>query len=743
MRVVFIFALALVMNLLIAGCGGGIQPPIIPPQDGNLPKDNNQRPGEPDEPEFTHFLFGSAYLEYNSQSGQIHRATNHTSQAHYNLTDPLSPPLCPDCITVEQLWHDEVEHNIGLKISLRNPTAFTFYDVRGIMRGGEGLLMLDSDGFTDLFSPETGVHNPFLAYCLENPDIDFAPDYTSERTYSLIYVELSDLDIDFIVEGSHPGHCEEPAIVRVVALNDANFTAWEGTATITIKAIDRQDDIALVAAHSPDIWDGVKEAAYSGNSTYELEFDNENHAYPGVYPVIFAARSHDDPNDLTIIQSAYVEVHHSQDANVFYGGGHPLEGVNCRRNNRSPYLLPTSLTGEDSISPFEFEDGSNFTKFNTLAVGADEKLYIGRRNEYEETWNMIFYEEGESREWYDILAGYFSDDVETADDAGTGIILTSDGPYTIANSTHKTWQYHPMDAGMYEWLDITTNYSYALRSFDMYLNAQAGYYWGYGKWEYTEWIAGHIFTDHETKLGDWGCLKYGAFLPIPGVGLAVEFTEGEAGPTKGLHLLDEEFEVISEWQTSAYIAEFGYDEDARVIYVTSSMGLFCFDTGLNELWNTSVEVPDFSSMTHLPVIADDGAIFGINSGTLTRIERDGSPGPSVEVESGCAHRPALLNDGTVITISWDGPIQHYDSQLNKIGEIPLPAGPGTGKSYLASPMVDSMDNLALYEEEDLYIIDTKGNVLAHRTFDGRISEIRLGPEHLFVALDYAIYRFGG
>jgi hypothetical protein len=80
--------------------------------------------------------------------------------------------------------------------------------------------------------------------------------------------------------------------------------------------------------------------------------------------------------------------------------------------------------------------------------------------------------------------------------------------------------------------------------------------------------------------------------------------------------------------------------------------------------------------------------------------------------------------------------------LYEIGEIPLPTGSDTGGLYEDPPLVDAVDNMALFVGPDLYIINRQGNVIDERTFESEIREIRLGPEHLFVALDYVIYRFG-
>ncbi len=102
-------------------------------------------------------------------------------------------------------------------------------------------------------------------------------------------------------------------------------------------------------------------------------------------------------------------------------------------------------------------------------------------------------------------------------------------------------------------------------------------------------------------------------------------------------------------------------------------------------------------------------------------------------------RPSILNDGTIAVLS-DDAIVLYDEQLNETGEIPLPSG--TGDEYTRPSLIDANDNLALFVGTELYIIDRDGNVITSRIFGSEVREVRLGPDHLFVALDTEIYRFG-
>jgi hypothetical protein len=100
----------------------------------------------------------------------------------------------------------------------------------------------------------------------------------------------------------------------------------------------------------------------------------------------------------------------------------------------------------------------------------------------------------------------------------------------------------------------------------------------------------------------------------------------------------------------------------------------------------------------------------------------------------------ILNDGSIAVVS-DSSILLLDNDLNQIGSIPLPAGPGSGASTTAPPLVDALDHLAIVNGADLYIIDIFGAVICHRTFDSNILTIRLGPDNLYVVTTDKLYRF--
>ena len=238
--------------------------------------------------------------------------------------------------------------------------------------------------------------------------------------------------------------------------------------------------------------------------------------------------------------------------------------------------------------------------------------------------------------------------------------------------------------------------------------------------------------------GDGEHMRFHHLLPLPSGGLFTAHSRSSWDKPEYIGLLDENLVETGEIDLGGEVTGMAYDSAARQVYVAAGKGLYCYDLGLSQKWNSTSDYWEFTG--DIPVIADDGGILGIYLGQLRRYGPDGKAGPHVLCFGHL--RPAILNDGTIVVIS-DSTLKFFDEDIIETGEIPLPSSEDTGSQYTRPPLIDAEDNMALFAGDTLYIIDRDGNVIAERTFDSDIREIRLGPEHLFVALDYEIYRFDG
>jgi hypothetical protein len=423
----------------------------------------------------------------------------------------------------------------------------------------------------------------------------------------------------------------------------------------------------------------------------------------------------------SVERSLAVTILNPYDPKSFLGGGHPLDGVDFRRSNRSGYALPGSLSGGEVIeppypdpeSPFEFH-GS----FHDLVVAGDERLYLGVY-----LTAAVGGGPGSYQDAYSLWSFYFGDDAGPEGGGGMLTVLSTLGAYTISRSNDIKVMY---GHGNYTWHSRYSSSAYRYVVWpDIYTETSAS--WG---------RYGDADLGMDIKWGDWDAPRFYDLLPLPDGSAIVAFAGDDYGPPMSVGRLSEDFTLIQETQLDGGITGIAFDGDTGVTYVATGVGLYSYSWDFSENWNTFGTIMEFSET--MPVIADDRGILGCLEGTLRRIEPDGSPGG--ETSCGAYLRPAILNDGTVAVIT-DSSILYLDPQLTQIGEIPLPGGPDTGDLYTRPPLIDSVDNMALFAGPDLYIISRNGDLLAQRTFESEIREIRLGPDHLFVALDYQIFRY--
>jgi len=420
-----------------------------------------------------------------------------------------------------------------------------------------------------------------------------------------------------------------------------------------------------------------------------------------------------------------VTVLQSDETQGYISGGHPMEGINYHRNNRSTHLLPESLDGSEFIEPpYEYASQGD-GEFFSLVVDADEKLYLGGLL----SWEDQGITSGSGRTQHSLWSFYFEQDPGYFKRAGASSVITSSGLFSI-NYWFDWWRlsYAGQKQGEGE-------YSSSILHFNEWfeLSEIIQEMWG---WSYV-----YENTVFWTGLED--ARNFSDILPLPGGRIITSLSKFEGGayfpsetPAWFLQELDSKLAVISELQLAGSITGFAFDPYVPVIYVASDVGLYAFDRQFEELWNTTASVPDFSD--GIPVIGDDGAILGCNNGTLSRIDPDGTPG--LQQRCGAHIRPVILSDGTVAVIL-NSSILFFKSHLGLDKEIILPSGINSGDRYSRPPLVDAYDNMALFEGPNLYVIDRDGLLLDQRTFDSDIREIRLGPNHLFVALEYELYRF--
>ncbi len=418
-----------------------------------------------------------------------------------------------------------------------------------------------------------------------------------------------------------------------------------------------------------------------------------------------------------IIRTMTTTVLDSVNAEQYLGGGHPIEGINYHRNNRSPYPLPVDLAGDDIIEGLYGE----YDSFRDLLISEDERLYISHKYE------CITYSFSIEEKRHSYTRSFiFGEDAGEAVQSGYGMVLTDSGLYSIIRSKDEEYQHIAIYVNGFGSFVSGLNKYGAWPILEQHISAD----WGYQIMEniYYHWVGEldgmHIFD----------------VFPLPDGSTLIAFARSGntfGDPPTYIAFLDGSFNTVYETDLLAEIRGISFDEPTGNIYVSTIAGLYCYDLNMNQRWDTTASLPSFSST--FAVITDDGGAIGVANGQLKRVEPDGSIGTIVDC--GPYLRPAITNNGSVAVITADT-LQIYDPNLNFISEFPLPTGPGTGEIFTKPPLIGSDGNIALTTDKDLYIFDGSGTEIAHRAFDTKIHGLRLGPEHLYVATVDKIYRFG-
>ncbi len=418
-----------------------------------------------------------------------------------------------------------------------------------------------------------------------------------------------------------------------------------------------------------------------------------------------------DPVERTLA----VTVQDVMDASNYLGEGHPIEGINPRRNSRSTHLLPTSLQGYETMPvpqpPNEYDGSVNL---NGFVVSGDERLYVSANS----IWGFYgIYEE--HFEDTSLAAIYFGDPIygypSIWEQGGKETVLTSTGAYSI-DYRYESWGYNmtPGTGGG----SITID----LRRYSSWPAVQASVM----SWKSWDSLYGEVYgyTYHGAKK-----MFYDIF-PLPDNRSVGAWYRSEGY----LDFLDENLESIriNTLDTGCY--GLAFDGSTRTTYAAVGTDLCAYDWDGNLKWTSNSTDVDYSS--GYPVIDDEGGILGVKGGIMYRINPDGSFSSSTT--HGANSRPFLLNDGTICVLSNDQFMRMYDTDLNMLGYISIPVTTGWFTSH--TPIVDANDNILLYAKYHLYIIDRYGNPITDFALSN-IKYVRLGPNHLFVIAGNKIYRF--
>ncbi len=191
-----------------------------------------------------HSVMAIYSIDIDIESNSVEVIRNRDSEPHWNVTSFLLPPNCNNCFTAAILNYDPVAKTVNVRVTLKNPTNLTGYDVRGIILDFGYMKLTNPDSYTKLFGP--GAINPFIAW-ITNADRSFPAlqvHYEEISIYNPAYPKFP--AFTFVVDASWPNHCKEPYEVHPFDVTGDLQSDGSNSLLINCTAYDWQDNIESV-----------------------------------------------------------------------------------------------------------------------------------------------------------------------------------------------------------------------------------------------------------------------------------------------------------------------------------------------------------------------------------------------------------------------------------------------------------------------------------------------------------------
>lgn len=284
----FMLAVLLVTVLFMIGCSGGGTSPTTP---ANMPV---QPVAERDVDSERH-LWGIWDISFDPIEMEVIIEPVRNVQGHFNITNMVIPPACDDCVEIAVNSFDPVTRILDADVTLRNPTAISGKDVRGILFTNDlGHLLTNPDDWTDLYDVAGGEDvNPFKAFAKTNPQRVFAGFQQHTENY-LVYIPIPPkfAAIRYAVDACWPGNAKEPYSIENFAQLGELFGITGSAVDLQVDVHDWQADHGPVTLEVPDIT-GIAsvELNHIGSDVYTVEIVNATGAPAGDYEARIVAKS--------------------------------------------------------------------------------------------------------------------------------------------------------------------------------------------------------------------------------------------------------------------------------------------------------------------------------------------------------------------------------------------------------------------------------------------------------------------
>ncbi len=248
-------------------------------------------------------LIGLWEFFIDTENVTIETAPLRNANPHFDITNMLLPPICPDCMLASVNYWDPVSRIFDIEVTLKNPYTIAGRDVRGIVFTNDlGHRLLNADDWSPLYDVPGGIDiNPFRSFAKNQGHRIFAGHQSYSENFSIILPAPPQLQaIQFAVDGCWLGNCREPyEISNYEQLGEmGDFIGAE--AFVEVDVYDWQDDISKVSLVAPEITgEPFTQFEHVDGSLWRLKVMNNAGALGGEHIVRIIAAS-PNPTDVAL-----------------------------------------------------------------------------------------------------------------------------------------------------------------------------------------------------------------------------------------------------------------------------------------------------------------------------------------------------------------------------------------------------------------------------------------------------------
>ena len=202
---------------------------------------------------------------------------------------------------------------LDITLTINNVSPWTVHDVCIVFEDLYGKTVTNPDSYIDIFGPNDV--DPFIAFRKEDPNRAFPPGIDTEQLFLKFPSGSSPLVRYFIIAhiGGNTGGVYELRDWNV----NGQLTSGGGSATISVRALDHQNDVTSVIADTTPFTGGSTSLTKSADpEVWEATISNTAHAPAGDYTIMVNSTSPSTPtyktyNYFTITVSAGTSKIHS------------------------------------------------------------------------------------------------------------------------------------------------------------------------------------------------------------------------------------------------------------------------------------------------------------------------------------------------------------------------------------------------------------------------------------------------